>query len=369
MRGDRRHRPTATACYEPAAAGPRRRAATCPAASPGPSSWPRCASRSRTDMGDRGARSSRWPPSDAGEHRQLRGGPPRREQRRRGGGAGRRRGRPSGTAGPAPVEYGFRPGDGPARRDLRLRAPGHAGRFWPAARLATSVARNRERVQCRGGPVVGQVTVPGSKSIANRALGGRRARRRRVSTAARACPTATTPRALVAGLEAGSGSAVVAGSGDRALVAGRVARPAPLRPAVPASTPAWPGTTSRFLTALAARGRRRRWWSTATAPLRSRPDGGSCTTSAGGARRPNRDLRPAPSGQLPVRGERAAARRWGGAASAGDVSSQFITALMLVGPVLEGGLRIELTTPLVSRPATSPSPPSVMGAFGAEVEV
>ena len=46
----------------------------------------------------------------------------------------------------------------------------------------------------------------------------------------------------------------------------------------------------------------------------------------------------------------------GTVALAGDVSSQFITALMLVGPVLDGGVRIELTTP--SCPArTSPSPP------------
>ena len=55
-------------------------------------------------------------------------------------------------------------------------------------------------------------------------------------------------------------------------------------------------------------------------------------------------------------------------ALAGDVSSQFITALMLVGPVLDGGLRIELTTPLVSRPYVALTA-SVMGAFGAEVEV
>ena len=33
----------------------------------------------------------------------------------------------------------------------------------------------------------------------------------------------------------------------------------------------------------------------------------------------------------------------------GDVSSQYITALMLIAPYLAGGLRIELTTPLVSR--------------------
>lgn len=34
----------------------------------------------------------------------------------------------------------------------------------------------------------------------------------------------------------------------------------------------------------------------------------------------------------------------------GDVSSQYVTALMLIGPYLPGGLRLELSTPLVSRP-------------------
>src|SRR4029078_11539425 len=34
----------------------------------------------------------------------------------------------------------------------------------------------------------------------------------------------------------------------------------------------------------------------------------------------------------------------------GDVSSQFITALMLIGPYIPGGLHLAVTTPLVSRP-------------------
>ena len=71
-------------------------------------------------------------------------------------------------------------------------------------------------------------------------------------------------------------------------------------------------------------------------------------------------------GQLPV--EVTGPLGGGTVALAGDVSSQFITALMLVGPVLDGGLRIELTTPLVSRPYVALTA-SVMGAFGAEVEV
>jgi 3-phosphoshikimate 1-carboxyvinyltransferase len=47
----------------------------------------------------------------------------------------------------------------------------------------------------------------------------------------------------------------------------------------------------------------------------------------------------------------------------GDVSSQYVTALMLIGPYLSGGLRLELTTPLVSLPYVELTA-AVMGAFG-----
>jgi len=48
----------------------------------------------------------------------------------------------------------------------------------------------------------------------------------------------------------------------------------------------------------------------------------------------------------------------------GDVSSQFLTALMLIGPLLSGGLRVRLTTPLVSRPYVEITA-AVMASFGA----
>ncbi len=47
----------------------------------------------------------------------------------------------------------------------------------------------------------------------------------------------------------------------------------------------------------------------------------------------------------------------------GDVSSQFISALMLIAPTLPDGLRIELTTPLVSRPYVDLTV-ATMAAFG-----
>jgi 3-phosphoshikimate 1-carboxyvinyltransferase len=53
----------------------------------------------------------------------------------------------------------------------------------------------------------------------------------------------------------------------------------------------------------------------------------------------------------------------------GDISSQFVTALMLIGPYVDGGLRIELTTTLVSRPYVELTK-STMTAFGVtDVEV
>ena len=72
-------------------------------------------------------------------------------------------------------------------------------------------------------------------------------------------------------------------------------------------------------------------------------------------------------GQLPVTVS-GPIREGGRVRLRGDVSSQFITALMLIGPMLHNGLRIELTSPLVSLPYVHLTA-SVMAAFGAEVDV
>lgn len=53
---------------------------------------------------------------------------------------------------------------------------------------------------------------------------------------------------------------------------------------------------------------------------------------------------------------------------AGDTSSQFLSGLLLAGPLVSGGLRIRLTTPLVSRPYVEMTV-AVMRSFGAEVDV
>lgn len=52
----------------------------------------------------------------------------------------------------------------------------------------------------------------------------------------------------------------------------------------------------------------------------------------------------------------------------GDVSSQFISALMLAAPTWEGGMRLRFTTPLVSRPYAEMTA-RVMNDFGIDVEL
>jgi 3-phosphoshikimate 1-carboxyvinyltransferase len=120
------------------------------------------------------------------------------------------------------------------------------------------------------------------------------------------------------------------------------------------------GTTSRFLTALVALGPGP-YVIDGEAALRSRPMGPlhDALLAIGVEVRPLD--RP---GHLPV--SLSAGR---GAATAsvvrirGDVSSQYISALMMIAPYLPDGLRIELTTDLVSRPYVEMTA-SVMASFG-----
>jgi 3-phosphoshikimate 1-carboxyvinyltransferase len=58
----------------------------------------------------------------------------------------------------------------------------------------------------------------------------------------------------------------------------------------------------------------------------------------------------------------------GAVAVSGDVSSQFLSGLMLSGPCMRKGLAVELTTDLVSRPYVEMTA-AVMRSFGATVEV
>jgi 3-phosphoshikimate 1-carboxyvinyltransferase len=201
------------------------------------------------------------------------------------------------------------------------------------------------------GPLDAVVAVPGSKSIANRAL----------ICAALAdgyseltgVPSGDDTTAMTSGLAAlGVAVSVV---GDRAAVAGTGGR----LTGVPARVDAGlAGTTSRFLTAVAtlADGP---VTIDGEAPLRRRPMGPlHDALLALGA-----DVRAeVEAGCLPVT-ITGGLRRGGRIELPGDVSSQFLTALMLIAPLLEGGVEVALTTPLVSVPYVELTA-TVMTAFG-----
>jgi 3-phosphoshikimate 1-carboxyvinyltransferase len=205
-------------------------------------------------------------------------------------------------------------------------------------------------VRVATGPVDASVDVPGSKSIANRAL---------------VCAALADGRSMIEGLPTGDDTAALVEclavlgiavdvTPEGAVVDGRggTLLPGPLT--LPARLA---GTTSRFITALAAIGSGP-YVVDGDPPLRSRPMGPlhDALVQLGASVRPLEA-----TGRLPV--EIAGPAAGGDVAVSGDISSQFVTALMLIGPYLRGGLRIELTSPLVSRPYVEMTS-AVMAAFG-----
>ena len=196
--------------------------------------------------------------------------------------------------------------------------------------------------------VAATVSVPGSKSIANRALVC-------AALAGGPCEVDNVPdgddtASLLTALGA-LGVDVVA-DGDRVSVSGHGTD-------LPAADlhAGLAGTTSRFLTAVAALGRRPITID-GHAPLRARPFG----PLHDALRQLGVEIVPGErAGHLPTTivgppaGERVRVR--------GDVSSQYISALMLIAPYLPAGLRIELTTRLVSVPYVRLTA-EVMAGFG-----
>jgi 3-phosphoshikimate 1-carboxyvinyltransferase len=207
------------------------------------------------------------------------------------------------------------------------------------------------------GPLDATVGIPGSKSLTNRAL----------VCAALAEGTSTVDGALVAddseamrtalaGLGAGiardpsSGRLLVTGTGGRL-------RPGPLALDMRLS-----GTTSRFLLPVVALGEGE-YRIDGAPPLRARPMG----PVLDGIRTLGAEVRDeGEPGCLPVTIVAPGGLDGGEVAVAGDMSSQFLSGLLLAAPYARGGVRLRLTTTLVSRPYVELTQ-AVMGAFGVDV--
>lgn len=201
------------------------------------------------------------------------------------------------------------------------------------------------------------VAVPGSKSLTNRALVA--AALARGHTTLTGALDADDTCAMLAGLQALGVHVAVHDDGTRLEVDGAAGRPPVADPEVQVRLS---GTTARFLAPVLA-------LVTGTARLdglaafRRRPMGPSlealrqlgCTVTHLGAA----DHLPVTVTGGPVAG--------GSVEVAGDVSSQFLSGLLLLGPALPDGLTVRLTTPLVSEPYVAMTA-GVLAAFGARVE-
>lgn len=216
-------------------------------------------------------------------------------------------------------------------------------------------------------PLDAVVRVPGSKSIANRAL---------------VCATLADGETVLHNVPGGDDTAAMlecvallgAGIGvdvrDASIISVHGTAGA-LRPGPMTLQTGLAGTTSRFVTALCALGRGH-YEIDGLPPLRSRPMAPlhDALVALGAGVQPGEK-----TGHLPVTvtgmdlgGNDPGRRPTAGHAVVsmpGDISSQYLSALMLIGPYLPGGLRIELTTALVSRPYVVITA-AVMASFGVD---
>lgn len=208
------------------------------------------------------------------------------------------------------------------------------------------------RVAPRREPLAAVVEVPGSKSIANRALvcaalADGESVLTRVPDGDDTEAMLHCLRLLGLAVERAGTTVTIAGGRGR-LLPGPLTLPTRLA-----------GTTSRFLTALAALGPGP-YTIDGEPPLRRRPMAPLHGALADlGVRVTALET----SGCLPVTVAGPVAVDAAEIAIAGDVSSQYLTALMLIAPYLRNGVRIRLTTALVSRPYVEMTA-AVMAAFG-----
>lgn len=208
------------------------------------------------------------------------------------------------------------------------------------------------RVAPLGSPIDAVVEVPGSKSIANRALVC--AALAEGESVLRSVPDGDDTEAMLQclrllGLDIErDGTTVTMQGGVGRFRKGPLTLPTRLA-----------GTTSRFLTALAALGPGP-YTIDGEAPLRRRPMAPlhEALTQLGVSVQ-SRDA----TGHLPVTVHGPVDVTIDEVRLRGDVSSQYLTALMLVAPYFPNGLRVVLTTPLVSRPYVRITA-AVMASFG-----
>ena len=213
------------------------------------------------------------------------------------------------------------------------------------------------RVRRADGPVIADVVVPPSKSIANRAL---------------ICAALADGESEITGVAPGDDTSAMLDCLDRLGIpvavskrdgnlVGAVMGSAGNLPAGPITLPTrLAGTTSRFITALAAIGPGP-YLVDGDPPLRSRPMGPlhNSLIALGATLEPGD--RP---GHLPVTVS-GPLRGADAVVMPGNVSSQYVSALMLVAPYIRRGLRLGLSTSLVSRPYVEITR-AVMTAFGAD---
>lgn len=204
------------------------------------------------------------------------------------------------------------------------------------------------------------IVIPGSKSLTNRALvcaalaGGR-------STLSGAL-IADDTRAMAGAMHALGATVELAEDGRAVVSAPNALQGAPRRDEPARVDARLSGTTARFVLPLAclAEG-----WALLDggAPLRRRP----LAPLVSALRAMGAELHEVGEpGHLPLL-THGAGLHGGTVSVSGDLSSQFVSALLLVAPALRDGLTLEVTSELVARPFVDLTL-DVMRAFGAEVE-